>query len=74
MIERKDKMKAKNLLSCLDPLFYYIVAIYGLSRVYQYVYDIESVWQTSWEQIQEILGERKLQEALGNWLIVNCRR
>lgn len=53
-------MKVKNLAKALvhlDPLFIYIVAAYGLGRVYQHVYDVESVWQTFWNRIQEALGK-----------------
>lgn len=53
-------MKVKSLAKALvhlDPLFIYIVMAYGLGRVYQYVYDVESVWQTFWNRLQEALGK-----------------
>jgi len=53
-------MKVKNLIKIfnfIDPLFLYIVAIYGLSRIYQYVFDVNSVWQTFWDKTLEALGD-----------------
>ena len=53
-------MKVKKLtkvLDFIDPLFIYIVGIYGLSQVYQRIYGVESVWQNFWDRIQEVLGE-----------------
>lgn len=54
-------MKVKSVVKVfsyifIDPLLIYIVAIYGLSRLYQYVFDVESVWQAFWERVQEVLG------------------
>lgn len=40
----------------IDPLLIYIVATYALSRLYQYVFEVESVWQTFWERLQGLLG------------------
>lgn len=54
-------MKVKSLkrvLSFIDPLFGYIVVVYGLSRAYQRFYDVESVWQTFWDRLQGFMGKK----------------
>jgi hypothetical protein len=56
----KNNFEMKNCLKVfkyIDPLFLYIVVIYGLSQIYQWLYDVESVWQTFWEKIQDLLGK-----------------
>jgi hypothetical protein len=60
MSEVKYKFEMKNFLKVfkyIDPLFLYIVVIYGLSQIYQWLYDVESVWQTFWEKIMDLLGK-----------------
>lgn len=50
----------KNLFKVfrfIDPLFIYIVVIYCLSQIYQWLFGVESVWQAFWDEIQEILGK-----------------
>lgn len=58
-------MKVKNLLKVfnfIDPLFLYIVALYVLSSAHKFFYQTESVWQTSWNRIQDVLGKMFLQK------------
>lgn len=55
-------MKVKNLtkvFNYIDPLLIYIVLIYGISQVYQYIFDVESVWQTFWGRLQKALGNEE---------------
>lgn len=42
----------------IDPLLIYILVVYGLSQVYQRIFEVESVWQTFWERIQKVLGKK----------------
>lgn len=59
VIKRKI-FEAKKLLKVfkfIDPLLIYIVVIYGLSQIYQWLYDVESVWQTFWEKVLDLLGK-----------------
>jgi DNA-binding MltR family transcriptional regulator len=52
----------KNLIKAskfIDPLFIYIVLIYGLSQIYQWLFQEESIWQKFWERIQDFLGKKK---------------
>lgn len=56
-------MKVKSFIKVfnhVDPLFIYIVVIYGISKVYQFVFDVESVWQTFWGRLQETLGNKEI--------------
>ncbi|CRK88576.1 CLUMA_CG002398, isoform A [Clunio marinus] len=49
----------KKLLTCLnyfEPLFLYVALIYGIGRVYQFVFDANSVWQSSWDVLRGYLG------------------
>lgn len=46
----------KNIFNFIDPLLIYIAVIYGLSRVYQSVFEVGSVWQIFWEKILATLG------------------
>ena len=58
-IKRKN-IKMKKLLKVfdfIDPLLIYIVVIYGLSQIYQWMYDVGSVWQTFWEKVLDLLGK-----------------
>lgn len=59
----------------IDPLLLYIVLTYGLSKIYQYVFDVESVWQTFWDRLQEVLGELEnflCVSFLDSSVIMNC--
>ena len=47
----------KKVFGFLDPLFFYIVIAYGLGRVYQFMFNTESVWQTLWKNIQLTFGK-----------------
>ena len=49
--------KVKKVIAYIDPLFFYIVIAYGLGRIYQFVYNRDSVWQAFWDQIQLYLGK-----------------
>lgn len=58
-IKRALKMKVSNvkkIFNHIDPLFLYIIIAYGISRVYQFVYNEESVWQAFWDKIRLRLG------------------
>lgn len=55
-------MKVKKLIevfNLIEPMFLYIVVVYGITQVYQFVFDVESVWQTFWDKLREILGRRR---------------
>ncbi|CRL03989.1 CLUMA_CG017108, isoform A [Clunio marinus] len=53
----RHRNTGKSVVKFCDPLFFYIIAIYGISKVYQYGYKTESVWQILWDRIQELLGD-----------------
>lgn len=58
-IKRELKMKVssvKKIFNHVDPLILYIIIAYGIGRVYQYVYQEESVWQAFWDKIRLLLG------------------
>lgn len=53
-------MKYKTVIKVfnyVDVWFLYIALIYGVSKVYQFMFDVESVWQTSWDNLQVQLGK-----------------
>lgn len=47
----------KKVFKFIDPLLIYILVVYGLSQFYQWMFEVESVWQTIWERIQKVLGK-----------------
>lgn len=46
----------KKIFNHVDPLILYIIITYGISQVYQYVYNEKSVWQAFWDKIRLHLG------------------
>lgn len=57
--ELKRKMKVssvKKIFNHVDPLILYIIIAYGISQVYQYVYNEKSVWQAFWDKLRLLLG------------------
>lgn len=49
--------KLLKVLNFLDPLLIYVALIYGLSKVYESIFQVESVWQGFWDKLQALLGE-----------------
>ena len=52
-----EMASVKQSFGCLNPLLFYIVIAYGLGRVYQFMFNTESVWQTLWKNIQLTFGK-----------------
>lgn len=58
-------MKYKTVIKVfnyVDVWFLYIALIYGVSKVYQFMFAVESVWQTSWDNLQVQLGKGEAAE------------
>lgn len=60
-MEPKTRRKIIQVLKVhtyIDPIFFYLPIIYGLSKFYQWSSgEVESVWERLWLKTQEIFGE-----------------
>lgn len=49
--------KFSKVLNFIDPLLIYVVVVYGLTKVCENIFAVESVWQVLWDKLQIVLGK-----------------
>lgn len=57
----------KEAISYFNPLLFYYAAIYGASKVYQSVFETESIWETIWNKFIDIVGDDEAVHAI--WVL-----
>lgn len=46
-----------KILAYINPMFFYYSIVYAVSKIYEVIFDTESVWQNIWNKILIILGD-----------------
>jgi hypothetical protein len=59
-------MKFNEVLAFINPILFYIPAIYGISKVFELTFGFENIWSTIWDNFVEIFG--KNEELYAVWL------
>lgn len=49
----------KEAITYFNPLLFYYAAIYGASKVYESVFQTESIWETVWNKIIDTVGDNE---------------
>lgn len=55
----KPKMFLK-VFNFVDPLLLYYIVIYVVSKIYELVFNTESLWQELWNKIQNTFGKKNI--------------
>lgn len=51
--------KFKEIFAYFNPMFLYYTLIYGASKIYQSIFNTESVWKILWNKFMDIFGENE---------------
>lgn len=52
-------MEKFEVFAYFNPMFLYYTLIYGASKIYQNIFDTESVWKIFWNKFMDIFGDRE---------------
>jgi hypothetical protein len=72
MIRKTNHSGVLRIFDYIDPLFIYIPVIYYASKIYQWSRgENQSVWESLWERVQLIFGnKKKLAKICFRWKII----
>lgn len=56
-----------EVLVYINPIFFYYSGIFGIGKLYQWIFAAESIWQCLWDKVMDIFGENR--ETYSVWII-----
>lgn len=51
--------KLLRVFSHIEPFLIYTSCVYFIGRVYQWIFNCESLWQSAWNKFMDIFGENE---------------